>query len=461
MPRKRIIKNPRRAAIAKKRKKKNAERSAKLKDMRERVIKYRNFIGLPVEKNKILINGKLVNTIDSNSFFNIHETRYKGQIMEGIIKTEKPSIVKKSVRIPLNLTLNQQNIILQWMKAAECMYNETLNHIKTNRFVGIKSTINARKLRSIMKNEKDILAKKYNTPVHILDSAIKRLVQGLKSAFSNLKNGNIRHFNIRYLKHNKPIKVITIEKDSFKGNTFYKTYMGENIDSVNVDFKTHITSDCTLQYNKKGNRFVLYTTKNCDVKIYDTADTISIDPGIRTFLSCVSDFSVYEIGKDNQIPEKIKYHLETMDNIKKKPIPQKIKKRYEISHNKKIHGLVTELHWKSIDFLVKRFKTICIGKWSTKSILSNQRSVLCPMTKRIASRLRFYEFLTKLKYKCDAFGVNLMIVDESFTSKVCSHCSWEHKKLGGEKVFKCGNCTMVIDRDLNGARNIYMRALNQ
>jgi len=37
--------------------------------MRERVIKYRNFIGLPVEKNKILINGKLVNTIDSNSFF--------------------------------------------------------------------------------------------------------------------------------------------------------------------------------------------------------------------------------------------------------------------------------------------------------------------------------------------------------------------------------------------------------
>jgi hypothetical protein len=35
------------------------------------------------------------------------------------------------------------------MKATECIHNETLNHIKTNRFVGTKSTI-----KSIMKNVK-------------------------------------------------------------------------------------------------------------------------------------------------------------------------------------------------------------------------------------------------------------------------------------------------------------------
>ena len=80
--------------------------------MRVKVAKYGNFIGLSVEKNKIIVNDNLTNTNDSNSFFNIHEIRYKGQIMEGVIRTEKPSIVKKSIRIPLNLIHLQQNIVL-------------------------------------------------------------------------------------------------------------------------------------------------------------------------------------------------------------------------------------------------------------------------------------------------------------------------------------------------------------
>jgi transposase len=51
------------------------------------------------------------------------------------------------------------------------------------------------------------------------------------------------------------------------------------------------------------------------------------------------------------------------------------------------------------------------------------------------------------------------IVDEAFTSKTCGRCGKLHQQLGGQKVFACSRCPYRVDRDLNGARNIYLRYL--
>ncbi|WP_307731330.1 zinc ribbon domain-containing protein [Microseira wollei] len=45
------------------------------------------------------------------------------------------------------------------------------------------------------------------------------------------------------------------------------------------------------------------------------------------------------------------------------------------------------------------------------------------------------------------------------TSKTCGSCGYIHHKLGGAKVFKCPRCGVRIPRDVNGARNILLRAL--
>ena len=34
-------------------------------------------------------------------------------------------------------------------------------------------------------------------------------------------------------------------------------------------------------------------------------------------------------------------------------------------------------------------------------------------------------------------------------------------RLGGSKVFQCNQCHLRIDRDVNGARNIIMRAVQR
>jgi putative transposase len=68
----------------------------------------------------------------------------------------------------------------------------------------------------------------------------------------------------------------------------------------------------------------------------------------------------------------------------------------------------------------------------------------------------FYEFRRQLTYKCELYGSKLVVVDRWFpSSKTCSHCGSKKETLTlNERVFECGNCGLMIDRDLNAAINL-------
>ena len=66
-------------------------------------------------------------------------------------------------------------------------------------------------------------------------------------------------------------------------------------------------------------------------------------------------------------------------------------------------------------------------------------------------------FIERLKFKAGIYGTNVKIVKEDYTSKTCGGCGIQNKNLCRSKTFVCGNCKAVIDRDLNGARNILIK----
>ncbi len=96
---------------------------------------------------------------------------------------------------------------------------------------------------------------------------------------------------------------------------------------------------------------------------------------------------------------------------------------------------------------------------SAKGIIKRNNSVLRPSQKTACLRTKYYVFRQRLEYKCSMFNVNYKLVNERRTSKTCSNCGNYNEKLGAASMYYCKKCKCIIDRDINGARNIYIRSL--
>jgi putative transposase len=80
---------------------------------------------------------------------------------------------------------------------------------------------------------------------------------------------------------------------------------------------------------------------------------------------------------------------------------------------------------------------------------------------RLIQRAGFGEFRRQLEYKTSWYGANLVLVNRfAPTSKTCSRCGAVKPTLRlSERVYRCDQCGLVLDRDLNAARNIRSLAL--
>ena len=76
---------------------------------------------------------------------------------------------------------------------------------------------------------------------------------------------------------------------------------------------------------------------------------------------------------------------------------------------------------------------------------------------RAMNCFRFYEFKERLKIKCKENQITFIESSESFTSRTNSFTGELIKNLGSKEKFKFDN--ILIDRDINGARNILIRAM--
>lgn len=454
--------------------------------LKDKVLSNTNNLWLPDINNL-----KDVKNIDSNSWFDIKEINpiNKNKKVNVKLKISNLKSMTKCEKIKIYPNNKQRIILLNWMEAYIRMYNETLKLIKQRRLQKLPTITSWKTLRtSYLKSiKKDIIVKsnisnlKYKTQVnsHVLDGAIQDACAKFKSCLTNLKRGNIKHFRLRYLNQSKATKTIKIEKyfidkekntfcsSVFKNAFSLKRKLNKN-DSrrINngdkyVDFKlSEINNDFTIHYNSKTNEFILLNPIKIEqIKLHKNKDTISLDPGIRTFQTGFSNNKCIEIG--NNLKPKIKKYLKKIDRIKENTnVSIKIKKKIEKKCYKKIENAVDDLHWKSINYLTNNFGNILIGNLSTKSIANNNsKNNLDKMTKRIGLSMKLYQFKQRLSYKCEQRKIGYAEIDEAYTSKTCTNCGYLKNDLGDSKVYKCNSCKFIIGRDYGGARNIFINGI--
>jgi putative transposase len=68
-----------------------------------------------------------------------------------------------------------------------------------------------------------------------------------------------------------------------------------------------------------------------------------------------------------------------------------------------------------------------------------------------------YSFVQMLVYKCLLYGKELVFLDESNTSKMCSGCGHLQAMPLYKRTYTCTGCGLVLDRDENSAINILAR----
>lgn len=332
----------------------------------------------------------------------------------------------------------------------------------------------------------------------VIRGAFKNLAANVNSALANKKAGNIHDFNIKYKKN---LNVAQIEDMSL--NSLFKKIIGyhtkgkikillkdelerreslsllktkqnkiknsikkaikegkkDEITLYPIDTKidkTTYNQGYTLSYDSRDKKYYLLLPTNVDGIKREGKDTISLDTGVRTFQTGYSPQGhVLEIGK--KACDRISYLLKRADKLDtsyKFTSVSKYRKRRLLTY-KKISNLIDELHWKSISYLTSNYSLIYLPDFRIKGMVKGKR--LSRMVKRLLYMFSYYKFKERLLWKAGLAGVEVKVVDESYTSKTCSNCGYLHSGLGSNKIFECPNCSIVMDRDINAARNIYIK----
>jgi putative transposase len=178
-----------------------------------------------------------------------------------------------------------------------------------------------------------------------------------------------------------------------------------------------------------------------------------LDVGLEKFAT-LSDGSAIENPRYLRKTEKRLKHAQRALSRKQKGSRNREKTRLKVAklHTKVRNQRKDFLH-KESRRLVNVYKMIAVEDLTVKNMVENHH-----LAKSI-SDAGWSEFLAMLCYKAEEAGSRVVKVNPSGTSQECSRCGTTVVKDLSVRVHRCPHCGLVLDRDVNAARNILKIAL--
>ena len=187
----------------------------------------------------------------------------------------------------------------------------------------------------------------------------------------------------------------------------------------------------------------------------------SLDPGVRTFQTFFSPDSYGKIG--DQAQQRIVRLMLHLDKLlsRRSTADKRAKRRLTLATGRlrrKIKNLVDELHWKTIRFLLNSFDVVIIPPFSAGQMSGRVGRKIRNKSVRAMLGLAHSKFRARLQAKAATEQKSVIVQNEAYTSKTCSWSGEIIQNLGGRKRVH-GSDGVSMDRDVNGARGIFLRAL--
>ena len=389
------------------------------------------------------------------------------------MEKEDTKPVLRARKVKIYPTRTQMKKLKQWFGVSRLVYNRALNDIKEN-----KEEINFFKLRNkhVTKKNNPIPNEfEFEVPKDVRAECVRDLVKNFNTAFSNLKKNNITKFKMGYKSKKNDRSCIVVSKSAIKVPKIkvnkrrakmklkvFPKFLGKNGIKLCNDKKTQkalrnlnkFKNDCRLLYDRSEYFLIIPLEKKLKRPSLNQF-SCALDPGVRKFQTIYSPTNTLSIEMKKELKRKLFLKLDKLRSLKAKNLISESKfksKYYKIQ--KRIEHLVDEMHYKLINYLLNNFKVIHIPKFETKPI--SQKLKFNKSTNRDLFNQRQYTFRTRLIHSAgDGFKIN--VCNEAFTSKTCTWCGTMNDKLGRSKTFNCDVCKLSINRDINGARNIFLK----
>jgi putative transposase len=363
--------------------------------------------------------------------------------------TDLGATARKSKKIRIFLNPDQKALLKQWFGVSRYVYNATVKHLqepgaKAN-WMAVAPTI----MGALPDWAKPV-------PYQIKKIAVKDACIAVREAKRKFKqSGKINRCQFRSRKDRQ--QTVYIPKSAIKETGIYHTILGQSKlkEALPKEFSD---GRLTLAY---GEYYLIVSEEVQPRQTDNQGRVVALDPGVRTFMTFFSESSYGWLGNDSSLHiQKLCFKLDKLIS-KTSKAPSAQKKRFKKAADRlksKIQHLVKELHHKTARFLVDSFDVILLPSFESSQMVSKSRRKIRSKTVRQMLTLSHYQFKKHLEWKAWESGkVSLTNINEAYTSKTVSWTG-EIKKIGGARVIKdsAGN---RMNRDLNGARGIFLRAL--
>ena len=451
--------------------------------------------------------------VKTNSWFNIkcaNEEVNNSDVLDNVLKSSEslrqPNIkVIRSRKVRLFLNTPQKQIFNRWLGTSRYIYNQAIDYINSD-----QPRLSGHKLRDkLVSNVSEDLSWQKETPQAIRGAAVLEANQAFETNMKKYKKTRIP-FHLKHRSRKAKSQTICFAVDSLnKDFKLYPKLLGKDSAILTyleekkhfgfrqkfVNLKTDLLDEEGNKVMKNGKPIRVNTGKQkfqrwilekefkiqkmrtgewyllipleIDVNGSENQGAdVTLDPGVRTFLTSYSSKGeVLKIG-DGDI-NKIRNYLLKTDKLKSiiDKMNGKKKHRYRRAFLKRLRNVqnrIKDCHRKTVKFLVERYDLIIIPVFKVKEMTKKDQRRIMSKTVRNMLSWSHYKFRMMLISKVmEYLNKRVLLPSEEYTSKTCTKCGAIKDNLGGGKVYICTDCGLVLDRDINGSRNILLKTCKE
>ena len=374
----------------------------------------------------------------------------------------------KALKIELKLTVAQKIQVCKTIGTERFIYNEYIKYNQEQYELGNKF-VSANDFSKYINNVylpnnpdkkwiKDVSSKSVKQAMIYGEKAFKNFFKGL-SAFPVFKKKAKNDLGAYFVKNNKT------DFEFYRHKIKIPTLKFVRVKEYGYIPKNAIIKSGTI--TKIADRYFLSLVMEVDDIVKTENKNIKglgVDLGIKDTAICSNGMVFKNINKTKKVKKlkkKLKREQRKMSRSVEYSKSKKIKLKECKNFNKKklkvqklfyrLNCIRDDYNNKIVDEITRaKLKYITIEDLKVSNMMKNKH-----LSKAIQEQ-NFYAIRTKLINKCKERNIELRVVDTFYpSSKTCSCCGSIKKNLKlNDRIYKCCNCGLEIDRDYNASINL-------